>query len=719
MMKHQKVMILAAALLLVGASSLLAQDLNDQLEKATKEAARKVAPSVVQIVTLGGTDIVVTGAKGATFRKALGPTTGLIVGTDGYIISSSFNFINSPTTILVAIPGRKDPVPAKRIATDKSRMLTLLKVDANSLPVPAFVPNKDIIEGQWAIALGRTLDSKRAHPPSVSLGIISAVGRIWGKAIQTDAKVSPVNYGGPLIDMEGRVQGILIPASPTGADDTAGFEWYDSGIGFAIPMEDVLAVLPRLKEGKDLQKGTLGIGMKTPDLYSVLPEIGKVAKDSAAARAGLKPGDVITEVDGKPVIRMAQIMHILGTKYEGEKISLKYKRGDKVLEAANLELVSIAAVTAPPFLGILPMRDDPKLGVEIRYVFAKGPAEAAGLKVGDRIVKYGTGAADTAFTGDVAGRAQLLNWLNTLAPGTEIRLEVARKDGGKSDTVAAKLETLPGAMIGQDWVVPDKLPAVASLKRALEPLESSNPNVKPAKVDPAKVDPAKVDPAKVDPAKVDADAKKVETGLIKRNTPDGDHKFWVFVHEKYDPNVAHALVVWLHPPGKNKEEDVEKFIDRIWEDLCQEHNIILIGPASENETGWLPSDADYVLAAVQDTMKRYTIDRQRVVAHGLGVGGQMAIHLGFNHRDVIRGVAAVGAVVTQVKDTLAAQRLCFFLAGGALDPIVKTIAESRDKLVERKFSAMFREMPERGREYLDETPQLRELARWIETLDKQ
>ena len=115
---------------------------------------------------------------------------------------------------------------------------------------------------------------------AVSIGIISALSRVWGKAIQTDAKISPINYGGPIIDIQGRVQGILIPASPRGEDETAGFEWYDSGIGFAIPMEDILAVLPRLKKGKDLHKGILGIAMKNPqDIYGVSKRI-----------AGWRPG---------------------------------------------------------------------------------------------------------------------------------------------------------------------------------------------------------------------------------------------------------------------------------------------------------------------------------------------------------------------------------------------------------------------------------------------
>src|SRR5207244_9961988 len=116
---------------------------------------------------------------------------------------------------------------------------------------------------------------------------------------------------------------------------------------------------------------------------------------------------------------------------------------------------------------------------------------------------------------------------------------------------------------------------------------------------------------------------------------------------------------------------------------CQDTNIIPMGPTSDNESGWIPSEADFVVTAIRDTLTHYTIDRQRVVAHGMGVGGQMAIHLGFNHRDLIRGVVATGAVVTQVKDSQAMQRLSFYLAGGSLDPILKTIADSRNKLVEK------------------------------------
>ncbi len=141
-------------------------------------------------------------------------------------------------------------------------------------------------------------------------------------------------------------------------------------------------------------------------------------------------------------------------------------------------------------------------------------------------------------------------------------------------------------------------------------------------------------------------------------------------------------------------------------------------PRSENNDGWIASEAEGVVQAIQDSIKQYTIDRQRVVTHGMAVGGQMALHLGNNYRDLIRGVATVGAVPQVFKDNVPQQRLAFWLAGGELDPLVKSISEARGKLAEKRFSAVFKEMPNRGREYLTDA-NVAELARWIDVLDKQ
>src|SRR5262249_40970155 len=207
-------------------------------------------------------------------------------------------------------------------------------------------------------------------------------------------------------------------------------------------------------------------------------------------------------------------------------------------------------------------------------------------------------------------------------------------------------------------------------------------------------------------------------GLIKRHNPGRDHEYWLYVPEKYDPNVSYAVLLWLHPVGKGKEKDFEEF-EALWRDVCDDHNIILLMPKAENDNGWLSSESDVVVQMLQEVMGQYTVDRQRVIAHGMGIGGQMAYYLSFNARDLIRGVATTGAVMTsQVKDNVANQRLQFFVIAGGKDPLVKDIQESKTKLANNKFSVTYREIAEMGHQYLD-AKTLGELVRWIDSLDRQ
>ncbi len=232
---------LGAAALAAGIPDISANEtLQVREERAIKAALARVAPSVVRIETVGGLERV------GQILIGTGPTTGLVVSPDGYIISSAFNFAQKPDSILVTLEGGSRHA-ARLVATDHSRMLVRLKVEVETkLPVPESVPSAEMRVGQWALAVGRTFEASR---PNVSVGIVSALGRIWGKAIQTDAKISPNNYGGPLVDISGRVLGVLVPMSPDGSGEMAGVEWYDSGIGFAIPLEGVLRVLPKLEQG--------------------------------------------------------------------------------------------------------------------------------------------------------------------------------------------------------------------------------------------------------------------------------------------------------------------------------------------------------------------------------------------------------------------------------------------------------------------------------------
>ncbi|HUR55959.1 MAG TPA: trypsin-like peptidase domain-containing protein, partial [Gemmataceae bacterium] len=372
---------------LLACSPLFAQDNNEATEKAMKAASARVAPSVVKIETAGGLEVIKgaapkgapPGAGGPGIRKGVGPTTGVVVDPDGFIISSAFNFAGKPTDIFVTVPGHPTRLVAKIVANDQTRMLTLLKVDAKDLPVPVAYPKKDVLVGQWALAFGRTLDPNADHPPSMSVGILSATGRLHGKAFQTDAKISPVNYGGPLASIDGRVFGVLIPASARGEGETAGVEGYDSGIGFAVPLEDILAVVSKLKQGKDLRRGLLGITPQGADVYNTAPVIGAIQPDSAASRTGIQVGDKLVAIDGRPTPNYSAVQHILGPKYEGDKVTVKVSRGGKDQEFKDVTLLGTSTAFVNAFLGVLPMRDEAGAGVTIRYVYPKSPAETAGL----------------------------------------------------------------------------------------------------------------------------------------------------------------------------------------------------------------------------------------------------------------------------------------------------------------------------------------------------
>ncbi|MEZ6142769.1 MAG: PDZ domain-containing protein [Zavarzinella sp.] len=690
------------------------QDIVTELDAMLKDSAKKVAPSVARIETSGGQEAVWgAGKKGpeVMFRRGTGATTGIVVSEDGYIVTSSFNFLGKPTAIFVTVPGQPRMV-AKIVGTDPTRMLTMLKVDAKGLPVPKALSRSEMESGQWCAALGRTLNPDLAVNPSISKGIISATNRVWGKAVQTDAKTSPVNYGGPLVDLSGNIYGIVVPISPNSTAETAGFEWYDSGIGFAVPLEDVFKTLPKYKAGTPenpvtLEAGKLGVNFREQDRYSQTITIGTVAPASAAQKAGLQVGDVVIEANGKALYNQASLLHILGPTYAGDKVSLKVKRDDKEMEFKDIELSAVTQVSQTGFLGILPMRDDPELGVEIRFVYPKSPAEQAGLKVGDRIMKVGPKPAGpmpklppgASLLRPFAGRDQLAKLLENTRVGTDIQLEVKRKDG-KTETISLTLAAAPVD-------IPEELPEKSSAGLALAPVKNPLP---PKKGAPPKKE---VDPKPV-PKKED-----LKTGLQQiKNIGEAGRNFWIYIPENYDPNIAHGIVMWLHPAGRDGRDADD--MTALWGQFCEKYHLIMVGSIAGSNTGWVAGESDGVIADLRWVMTNYTIDKQRVIVHGQGVGGQMAFYLGVNHKDTIRGVVAVGAVMANnPKEPVANQPVSFLVIAGAKDPLIKEIQESVNKLTEKKYDAMFREMKLSGKEYLnDDPPIFYEMLRWIETMDR-
>jgi serine protease Do len=576
-MSYRLLRLIILALIAVLAPA-LARAQSEAEEQAFRQAAAIADPSIVRIETVGGLDLVGDLLTGA------GPTTGVIVSPDGLVITSSFNFISRPASILVTLgDGRR--FAASQIASDGSRMLTLLKIEASGLVPLTAAPKNEFRVGQWAIALGRTYDSPF---PGVSVGIISALDRIWGRAVQSDAKVSPVNYGGPLVDLNGRGIGILVPLSPNEQGETAGVEWYDSGIGFAVPLSDVYAVLDRLKSGDELKPGLLGVTFKEAGVLAGAPLIDSVRPTSPADKAGILSGDLITAIDGVPVDRIPALQHQLGPHYAGDTVTVTLRRSDTTQDV-SAKLVGELLPYAAGYLGILPERPavgSPPLGVAIRAIVPDSPAKSMGLQPADIITAVGEESITDA--------SMLRGRVGRLAPGQSVDLKFTRAGNPQSATV-----TLAG--------VPDTLP------------DDLKPVVHPAAPQPA------------------ADAP--QTGRFTATLPGEEQEYWAYVPDDYNSASPYGLLVWLHPAG----DTMEAAMLRAWQPLCNERGIILVAPKAADINSWTADEAEFVRGVVERMQATYAIDPSRVAVLGDGVGGAFAWHVGFKQRELFRGVAVVGA----------------------------------------------------------------------------
>ncbi len=667
--------IVAAMALSLGCCPAVAADakLEALEEQAFKQAAALADPCLVRIETVGGLEQV------GEVLLGTGPTSGIIVSADGFIISSTFNFVSKPATILVTLAdGRR--FPAKQVANDKLRLLTLLKIDATGLTPAKAAPREGVRVGQWAIALGRTFE---LTSPSVSVGIISAVNRIWGKAIQTDAKTSPVNYGGALVDIEGRVLGVIAPLSPAGNGETAGVEWYDGGIGFAIPLEDVYASLDRLKTGTDLLPGLLGITFAGGQSTNVPAIVDRVRYNSPAQQAGLKTNDRIIGADGEKIGRVAQLKHVMGRKFGGDSVKLTLQRGDERLNV-EAKLVGELVPYEVPYLGVLPKRGaSTEQGVGARFVFPDSPADKAGLMRGDRVLKFNdTDAADARVLADLVGRSR---------PGDAVKLTCLHE--GKPVVLDVTLSTVPDNVVSE---------------LSGEVIE------KPAAADPAGKKDAAVDKPAADKPAEEKPAVAPKTGRFTDDLAGHDHRFWAYVPEGYNPAVAYGMMLWIHPGGDTMEATMIKQ----WASVCERRGIILVGPKADQVGRWTPGEAKFVEGLVAHIREKYTIDPQRIFVHSQGSGVPMACLLTTRHREIIRGaVLAGGPFQGPVADHEPDFRQQFHFVCGEDDKALAPVKKSVDALRKVKFPVSLTTVKGLGAKYPTDA-EIDEIGRWADCLDR-
>jgi serine protease Do len=242
--------------------------------------------------------------------QQLAQGSGFIVSPDGYILTAN-HLVGDAEKVLVK-QGDNPEVEAKVIGTDPASDVAVIKIQPSAgldnLPFLELADSDKLEVGEWVLAIGNPFGLSH----SVTAGIVSAKGRSglqlaeYEDYIQTDAAINPGNSGGPLLNLDGKVVGINT-AIVTGHLAFAG----NIGIGFAIPINMAKSSYDQLVETGKVVRGFLGVdiqdltaekapffGLKQDTKGALIPE---VAKDSAAEKAGLKPGDVIIEFNGRPV----------------------------------------------------------------------------------------------------------------------------------------------------------------------------------------------------------------------------------------------------------------------------------------------------------------------------------------------------------------------------------------------------------------------------------
>jgi serine protease Do len=262
--------------------------------------------------------------------------SGFIVDKNGYIITNN-HVVENATRVRVLLHGDSSPYTAKVIGTDPELDLAVLKVDAGKPLPPVKIGNSDGVQvGDWAVAIG----SPFGLDATVTAGIISAKGRDLAdpdhqlqRFIQTDAAINPGNSGGPLLDINGNVIGVnTMIATRTGAFD---------GVGFALPINlAVKAYNQIIKTGK-VSRGAIGILFQREQPAELLKAWGvnqggvfvtQVNADGPAARAGVKPEDVIITFNGKPVKDGDELVSLVSETPVGSKVPITVLRDGKKVD---------------------------------------------------------------------------------------------------------------------------------------------------------------------------------------------------------------------------------------------------------------------------------------------------------------------------------------------------------------------------------------------------
>ncbi len=264
-------------------------------------------------------------------RKERSLGSGFIISKDGYIVTNN-HVVKGADVVRVNLEGssgQSTSYPAQVIGTDEETDIALLKIDAGkSLPFAAFGNSDKLEVGEWVLAIGNPFGLDH----TVTAGIVSAKGRDirsgpFDNYVQTDASINPGNSGGPLINMKGEVIGINTAIIAQG-----------QGIGFAIPSNMAARVIEQLKDGGRVQRGWIGVSIEDVDDNTAKALalgdmrgslISAVVPNGPADQAGIKVGDIVTQVNGTSVQNSSQFLRAIADLRPGNTPNLTLWRNGK------------------------------------------------------------------------------------------------------------------------------------------------------------------------------------------------------------------------------------------------------------------------------------------------------------------------------------------------------------------------------------------------------
>ncbi len=341
---------------------------------------KAVRPGVVNVFT-----------RNEDTKRSLG--SGFVINPDGLVVTNN-HVVERAQRIQVRLADGRE-FDATVVGRDPATDLALLRLlDAKELPTVTLGDSDQLEVGDWVVAIGQPFGLDM----SVTHGLISARERVIGVGvfddfIQTNALINPGNSGGPLFDMHGDVVGV------TTAIDSRGL-----GIGYAVPINFVKDLLPNLLSNGRPERGWLGLNVQEVG-EGVLraPVVVDVFTGSPAEKAGLRPGDRVVRIGGKPVQRYQQILRRVALLQPGTAVKVEVTRSGKAFEfnATLAQRPSVEALKAMnsggriDALGLALKPLDPNAaaslgmepGLRVEAIVPGGPSELAGLATGDVIVE--------------------------------------------------------------------------------------------------------------------------------------------------------------------------------------------------------------------------------------------------------------------------------------------------------------------------------------------